>query len=382
MNVPSRNSQSSNSQFPTSTSDSSASGGRLASLDILRGLDLFLLVFFQPVIVALGRVWHPEWMSPILYQLDHEVWEGFRCWDLVMPLFLFMTGVAMPWSFARYLRPDEMTDRRKLYVRIARRFLLLFLLGMVVQGNLLGFDFHHIYFYTNTLQAIAVGYVIAAVILLTCRGRMAQIWCVAGLLAVYAVPMYVWGDFTREGSFANMLDEVVMGSHRGDPTYTWLWSGLTFGVTVMLGAFAGQIMRQAGDDRMRAVRIMLLTGVALVIGGWLWGFSMPVIKRLWTASMTLLSGGYCFLLMALFYYIIDVRGHVRGLGWLRIYGMNSIAAYILGEAINFRSIAASLSYGLEPRMGEFYGVWLTFANFAIVFLLLLWMYRDRRFIKI
>ena len=360
------------------TNCNSLSSGRLASLDILRGLDLFLLVFLQPVIVALGSVWHPAWLSPILYQLDHEVWEGFRFWDLVMPLFLFMTGVAMPWSFARY---GAERSRKRLYVRIARRFLLLFLLGMVVQGNLLGFDFHHIYFYTNTLQAIATGYVIAAAILLACRLK-GQIVCVAVLLVVYSVPMYLWGDFTPEGNFANMLDAIVMGSHRGDPSYTWLWSGLTFGVTVMLGAFAGQIMRQAGSDRLRAVRIMVVAGVALIAGGLLWGLSMPVIKRLWTSSMTLLSGGYCFLLMALFYYVIDVRGHQRGLGWLRIYGMNSIVAYILGEAIDFRSIARSLSYGLEPILGEYYGVWLTFANFAIVFLLLLWLYRDKRFIKI
>ena len=71
---------------------------RLASLDILRGFDLFLLVFFQPVLWALAHQLNTPWLNSILSQFDHEVWEGFRFWDLVMPLFLFMTGASMPFS--------------------------------------------------------------------------------------------------------------------------------------------------------------------------------------------------------------------------------------------------------------------------------------------
>ena len=74
---------------------------RLASLDILRGFDLFLLVFFQPVFVALVRQLNLPFLDEVLYQLDHEVWEGFRFWDLVMPLFLFMTGASIPFSLSK-----------------------------------------------------------------------------------------------------------------------------------------------------------------------------------------------------------------------------------------------------------------------------------------
>ena len=76
---------------------------RLASLDILRGFDLFLLVFFQPVFAALVRQLNLPFLNDILYQFDHEVWEGFRFWDLVMPLFLFMTGASMPFSLSKYI---------------------------------------------------------------------------------------------------------------------------------------------------------------------------------------------------------------------------------------------------------------------------------------
>ncbi|MDE6510110.1 MAG: DUF5009 domain-containing protein [Muribaculaceae bacterium] len=358
------------------------SSGRLGSLDILRGLDLFMLVFAQPVIVALGAVWHPDWLAPLLRQLDHEVWEGFRCWDLVMPLFLFMTGAAMPFSMSKFRRADGGVDRAA-YVKIVRRFLVLFLLGMVVQGNLLWFRADWLRVYTNTLQAIATGYLVSALIILHCRGWRGQLVATAALLLVYSVPMSLAGDWSMTGNFAYRVDELILGRLRGDLSYTWVWSSLTFSVTVMLGVFAGRIIKEGPRDRMTATALRLaLIGAALVAAGWLWSFHTPVIKRIWTGSMTLLSGGYCFLLMALFYWIVDVRGHSRGLGWLKIYGMNSILAYMLGEVVNFRSIAASLTFGLEPWLGDFYGVWLTFANFLILFFLLRHLYRHRIFLKI
>ena len=129
---------------------------RLASLDILRGFDLFLLVFFQPVFAALVRQMNLPFLNGILYQFDHEVWEGFRFWDLVMPLFLFMTGASMPFSLSKYIGTTG--SYWPVYRRILKRVILLFIFGMIVQGNLLGLDSQHLYLYSNTLQSIAVGY--------------------------------------------------------------------------------------------------------------------------------------------------------------------------------------------------------------------------------
>lgn len=354
------------------------SSGRLASLDILRGFDLFLLVFFQPVLVALGRQGDIPLLDPVLYQLDHCVWEGFRFWDLVMPLFLFMSGVAMPFSFAKY---KDRTGKLTIYRQIGKRFILLFILGMVVQGNLLGFDFQHIYFYNNTLQAIASGYLIASLLLLHCNFRN-QLIAVFLLLFIYWIPMTFAGNFSPDGNFANRLDAYVLGRFRGDPSYTWIWSSLTFGVTVMFGAFAGQLIKYGNEHRGRIAGWLLLIGVVLTGIGWLWSLQMPIIKRIWTCSMTLFSGGICFLLMSVFYYIIDCKGYSYGLNWLKIYGMNSIAAYILGEAINFRSVAHSVFYGLENHWGSYYSVWLSFVNFFMVFMILRCLYKARIYLKI
>ena len=365
---------------------------RLASLDILRGFDLFLLVFLQPVLATVGECVNSPALNTVLYQFDHEPWEGFRFWDLVMPLFLFMTGVSMPFSFSKYRGVE---NRWFIYKKVAKRFVVLFLLGMVVQGNLLGLDPKHIYLYSNTLQAIATGYLIAALILLNCSSKW-QIGITALLLLAYWLPMTFLGDFTPEGNFAEKVDCFFLGRFRDgvywndDGTwsfspgyhYTWILSSLTFGVTVMLGVFAGRIMKEGASDRRKVVRRLFLIGIALLAAAWAWSFQMPVIKHIWTCSMTLLSGGYCFLLMALFYYWIDYKGHSRGLNWLKIYGMNSITAYMLGMVVNFQCVAASVSYGLEQYLGDFYAVWLCFANYLIIFFILRQLYKRNIFLKV
>ena len=368
---------------------------RLESLDILRGFDMFLLVFFQPVLLAIGHAVNAEWLNAVLYQFDHEAWAGFRCWDLVMPLFMFMSGVSMPFSFAKY---KQAPSKQGVYAAILKRVAILFLLGMIVQGNLLALDYSVLKWYSNTLQAIAAGYLIGALLILNLPLR-GQIFATVMLLVIYWLPMTFCGDFTPEGNFAEYVDRMVLGqwrdgTYRDDTgawhfspyyTYTWIWSSLTFGVTVMLGYFAGLIIQYGEKHKKQwyAARTLALAGIALTATALLWHLQMPIIKRLWTCSMTLFAGGICFILMALFYWWIDVRGNRRGLSWLKIYGMNSITAYVLGEVVNFRSIAVSLTYGLERHIGRaWYDVWLTFANFLILFLLLLFLYRQRIYIKV
>lgn len=351
---------------------------RLASLDILRGLDMFLLVFLQPVVTAIGFAGQWPWFEGIMYQLDHEVWEGFRVWDIIMPLFLFMVGTSMPFAFAKYSLPGA--DRRRLWMRIVRRFLLLFLAGMIVQGNLLALNPALIRVYTNTLQAIAVGYLIASAILLNFSLR-GQLTATALLLLAYTIPMHIYGDFTVDGNFAYKVDLAILGPLRGDPTYTWIWSSLTFGVTVMSGAFAGQIMKRGPRTPKTAGRLVVIGGL-LIAAALIWSPWMPVIKRIWSSSMTLFSGGICFLLMALAYYLVDCLGYHKGLEWLKIYGTNAITAYMIGEVVSFRSIVESLTFGLAQWLGPFYPAWLTFGNFFILFLILRYMYRHKIFLKI
>ncbi len=365
---------------------------RLQSLDILRGLDLFLLVFFQPVLMQVCARVDVPWIRTLGQWFSHVDWEGLNLWDLVMPLFLFMAGASMPFAFSKFQGAE---DKRPVYRKIVKRFIILFILGMVVQGNLLDFNLQHLRLYSNTLQAIASGYLIASMLMLHLQTR-GRIIATCLLMLVYWIPMHFCGDYTAEGNFAEMVDRLVLGRFRDGVwwdeqgqwhfaswyTYTWVWSSLTFGATVMLGALAGHIIK-TGSHR-REITTVKLFGIAasLLLLGYIHGWHTPVNKHLWTTSMVLISGGWCWALMGLFYWIVDVKGYTRGLAWLKVYGTNSIVAYILGEIINFRSIVESLIHGLRPMVGDWYAVCLSFGNYFIIFLILCYMHRARIFVKI
>ena len=364
---------------------------RLASLDILRGFDLFLLVFFQPVFVALARQLNLPFLDEVLYQFDHEVWEGLRFRDLVMPLFLFMTGASMPFSLSKYKTAS--VDYWPVYRRILKRVILLFIFGMIVQGNLLGFDSKHIYFYSNTLQSIAVGYFIAAVIQLHFSFGW-QIIITLLLLLAYWIPMTFLGDFTPAGNFAEQVDRWVLGRFRDGAKvvdgevvfspgyyYTWILSSLNFGVTVLTGLFAGYIAKDKTNDVYK-LKWYFGAGAAMVAAGWLWGLQMPVIKTIWTSSMVLVSSGYCFLLMGLFYYLIDYKGYNKNITWLKVYGMNSIVAYMLANVINFSCLGESLFYGLQQYMGNYYSFLISLSNILVIYVILWWLYKRNIFLKV
>ena len=366
---------------------------RLLSLDVLRGLDLFLLVALQPVLLAVLRQLDCEALNTtLLYQLDHAEWEGIRVWDMVMPLFLFMSGVTMPYSLPKYRTQN---GDLKVWTRVVKRFVLLFLLGMLVQGNVLALNPDRVYIYSNTLQAIAVGYLLTVPMVLYLKPKH-QVFAIAALLIVYSIPMHLYGDWSAQGNWAAVIDKAVLGRFRdgsvvaADGTvqfaawydYTWLWSSLTFCCTVALGSFAGHMTKAGNNERKATARKLALIGAALLVVGLLCGFAQPIIKRIWTASFTLYSAGWCYLLLALFYWWIDVKGHSKGWGWLLCFGCNAITAYLIGEMLNFRGVAGSLLYGLEQYIGGWYPVLLTLCNSIMVFLILKVMYRAKLFLKV
>lgn len=368
---------------------------RLASLDVLRGLDLFLLLAIGPVVHTL--VWTVDGgsMEFVRGQVEHADWQGFVLWDIIMPLFMFMSGVTIPFSMSRYKggeRPD-----RKFWLRLLKRFGLLFFLGWIVQGNLLDFDLKVFHPFANTLQAIAVGYAASAV-LFVYLDRKWQIGTLVLLAAAYVAAFAAAGmNLDPQTNAAMLVDKAVLGMHRdgvvfaADGTwsydwnyqYTWILSSLNFIVTVMLGCFAGQIMKEGdGKAASRKACILMVTGAALIAAGLAMNPFFPIIKKIWSTSMTLYSGGICFVLMSAVYYIVDVRGWSRGLEWTKYYGMNSIAAYFIGEVIVFSSVSASLLHGTEQWLGIYYPVLLSAANVTILFMILRTMYKSGIFIKI
>ena len=123
-------------------------------------------------------------------------------------------------------------------------------------------------------------------------------------------------------------------------------------------------------------------GLGMVIAGWLWGIELPVIKKLWTSSMVLVSSGYCFLLMGLFYYWIDYKGHRKYTTWLKVYGMNSILAYMLTNVVSFRCIGESLFFGTQQYLGNYYPVLIAMCNVSVIYVLLYAFYKHNIFLKV
>src|SRR5437667_7224648 len=142
---------------------------RIGSIDALRGFDMFwimgpelghwLVLSFAALILG-GKENVPKWLA---YQLNHPSWTGFSAWDMIMPLFLFIVGVAMPFSIGR--RIEGGAARSSIYFKALRRVVILWILGMISQGNLLDFRLDHLRLFSNTLQSIAAGYLIATIVL-------------------------------------------------------------------------------------------------------------------------------------------------------------------------------------------------------------------------
>ncbi|WP_313259533.1 DUF5009 domain-containing protein [Sphingobacterium sp.] len=364
---------------------------RLESLDILRGLDLFLLVFLQPVLMSVGQIWDNPAYHSMLTQFEHEAWEGFRLWDLIMPLFLFMTGITIPFSLDRKIGNDS----PEVYRHIIRRFLILWIIGMIVQGNLLAFDWKVLRLYSNTLQAIATGYLITSLAYLHFSFKK-LIGMGLSLLIIYSIPMSTWGGYEPNYNFAIYLDKMFLQNFmdgvkwQGDEwvfsehyQYTWIWSSLTFIVTVLMGCLTGKVIKDGKDKDPNGTTVkLIIAGVICIAVSLIWQFQQPIIKKIWTGSMTLFSGGICILLMAIFYYVIDVKQIKMPFRWLKVYGMNSIVAYGLAEVIDFRSLVHSLTFGLEKHYEEYAHLILTVGNYSIVLLILIFLYKRGIFVKI
>lgn len=371
---------------------------RLESLDVLRGFDLFCLVALGKIVHKLSEATQAPVFDSILPCFNHVHWEGFSSWDLVMPLFMFMSGITIPFALSRY---KESSDKSLVYKRIAKRVILLWIFGMMCQGNLLALDPNRIYLYSNTLQAIAMGYLISALFFLHTKIRTQIIGAIILLLGYWmmmefiVIGNYGSGNYSPDGNLAEWIDRVVLGRFRDGASlvngevvfsegyrYTWILSSLTFGVTAMSGTFAGYILKYKEWIPQKKLTYLFIIGASMVAMGWIWGIWHPVIKKIWTSSMVLVSSGYCFLLMALFYYIIDYKGYRKYTGWLKVYGMNSIMAYMLSQCINFTSVSQSIFRGLEQYIGSYYPLLITLSNIAIIYTILWWMYKKKIFLRV
>ncbi|MCL5670110.1 MAG: DUF5009 domain-containing protein [Acidobacteria bacterium] len=358
---------------------------RVVSVDALRGFDMFWIAGGAPFVMEFFRLFLnplPPWLAG---QFEHTPWIGFDFWDIIMPLFLFIVGVAMPFSIGKRLGRGD--SRRSIYRKVIYRVLVLWVLGMVAQGHLLLFTLGNFQVYSNTLQSIAAGYLIASIALVELPERW-QAGLAAALLVVYwalmrfvPVPGYGAGVITPNGNLAIWIDKALLGRFQDGTDYTWILSSLGFGATTLMGVLAGRLLR-GPKPKERKAALLAASGVACLFAGWLWSFEFPIVKHIWTSSMVLWSGGWCLLLLALFYWVIDVRGYRRWAFFFIVIGMNAIVAYIAPDIIPFKTISHTLFAGLATHLGMFGNLLLAAGAVGILWFGLYYMFRKKTFVRI
>lgn len=361
-----------------------AGTGRLDSLDALRGFDMFWIVGGGAMVEGLAKAVNLPALNAVLPQLEHVPWEGLHFWDCIWPLFMFIVGVSIAFSTAR--RRAAGASRRTIYLHAMRRALILFVLGMMAQGNLLTWDLSKLWPCYSVLHGIAAGYLIAVVVALEFRPRIQILITAVFLLLYWALLMLVpvpgvgAGVLTPTGNMATWIDQLVLGRfHHGENT--WFVSYLGFASSVLLGVMAGHVLLSSRTAAAK-IRVLTLAGTGCLVAGLVWSLALPIIKLLWTSSFVLVSAGFSFLALALFYWIVDVRGWRAWSFPFRVIGMNPLVAYMIMMLVSLRSIGNIFVGGLLPRVGRWDSLLSETAAFLVLWLILYWMYRTRSFVKI
>lgn len=372
---------------------------RIVSIDALRGFDMLLLCGGATVLHLLlqwqGGEGVPTWL---MQQFRHAEWGGaFTCWDLVMPLFIFITGASMPFAFAKYRQKGGNAWRLRTAWRVVRRVVLLFVLGMLVQGGLASARPEGMSLFCNTLQAIAEGYLIAAVVLMCSPHLRVQLAvCVLCMVSYWALLRFVpfngqpGGLFEPHQNLAIYLDHLLQGRWQDGTPYSWILTSLSFGALTLMGCMCGQII--ASRRGWRAVGILSLAGVLCLAGAALLERDTPLIKHIYTTTCVLWAGGWCILLLGLFHLVFDCCGTVAArLAYpLQVVGCNALLAYLLTEVHGphghsiWWGLAHPLIYGLAGLAQPAVAAAFVHATLSLLLLwLLLWcLYRHRVFLRV
>jgi predicted acyltransferase len=373
--------------------DGAAAGaaGRMASLDVFRGITIAGMILVN----------NPGSWGAIHPPLAHAEWYGWTPTDLVFPFFLFIVGVSITLALGR--RAEGGAGTRHLYLKIIRRAAVIFALGLVLAG-FPRYDLSTLRL-PGVLQRIAVCYLIASVIFLNTRWRTQAVIAAALLLAYWAVSMLVpvpgfgAGDLSMEGNLAAYVDRTLLGRHTWKPLYDpeGILSTVPAIATTLGGALTGHWLRSRRTE-LEKVTGMFVAGAGALVLGWAWGLCFPVNKALWTSSYVLLTAGLALQLLAVCYWLVDIKDRRRWATPFVVFGTNALAVYFLSELFSrlISLIKFTRAGGRAADLKTFiyenaFASWASPVNASLMFALcvvLLWLgvaailYRRRIFIKV
>ena len=336
---------------------------RFVSVDVLRGFDMFWIVGGSGFIVALTGLFGETIQHPFAVQMEHVPWDGFHFFDLVFPLFVFMAGMSNVFSLSKTL---ETQSRSAAWKRLLRRTILLYLCGLFYYGGMAdGFDSIR---YVGVLQRIAISSLFAGICYIYCgkKGLLTVLGIILAayyiLLAFVPIPGETEVFFTVEKNWPVWIDEHFLFGRKWNDH--WDPEGLLSSIpaigTCLLGVIAGIIIKDRSLTDIGRLKRFGLWGIGCLLAGFIWSLHFPIIKVLWTSTYVLWAAGWSFLLLALFYWLTDIKGWQKwALPFVWI-GTNSITIYMTANFVNFYGLANRLiGKDLTDIIGQ------TTADFAI-----------------
>jgi predicted acyltransferase len=323
---------------------------RLVSIDALRGFDMLWIIGADRLVRVSAKVLPWPWLQWLAGQMKHPRWEGFTCYDLIFPLFLFLAGVSIPFSLCA--KKEQGLPKWRLYEHIFRRMFLLVLFGIIYNGGL------ELTGVTNTrfasvLGLIGIGYCVASLIALNFSYIEQAVWFAAIIVGYWfalfwiPVPNFGAGIITPEGSLASYIDQRFLPGKLYGGTFDpeGIMSCIS-GISMALGgAIAGHWLRIPKLMPKIKVAGLFIAGIVCVTTGIVWGRYLPIIKHIWTGSFVILALGLSLFLLGLFYLIIDVIGLKKWAILFTVVGMNSITIYMAVQFVNFNYTAKALFGG-------------------------------------
>lgn len=361
---------------------------RLLSIDALRGFDMLLISGGGAFIVYMKGITGLPWIDAVADQLEHPAWNGFTFYDFIFPLFLFTAGISLAFSVQAGVRKG--VPKKELYKKAFKRFLILFLLGILDKNIPLNiFDPGNIR-YGTVLSRIGFATLVTTFLYLNLSEAKRLLWVAAALIIYCAllylvpVPGYGAGDLSFEGNLVGWIDRTVMPGRLLQKTYdeNALLTQLPAHCLTVLGAAAGDILQKQWSESKKMLWLAI-AGVAGITAGLVWGQFFPINKHLWTSSFILLTAGMAFLFLALFYWLIDIRGWRRWAFFFKVIGVNSLVIYLAYRFINFSYTSKLLFEGFYMHAPEKWHPALNaLGGLAIAWVFLYILYRNKLFVKI
>lgn len=294
---------------------------RYLALDVLRGMTIALMITVNT----------PGSWKFIYPPLRHAAWHGCTPTDLVFPFFLFVVGVSMFFSFARY----ENSFNRETLIHVGRRAILIFAIGLFINSfPQWTTDYSHLRI-MGVLQRIALAYGFAALIVLAVPRRWVS-FLSAGILLAYWGILYLLGandPYSLQGNATISFDTAILSTN-----HMYKGFGLPFDpegilssfpaiVTVLIGYLAGALIKET--EKTRVPLKLVIYGAIGTVAGYVWGLFLPINKPLWTGSYVLYTAGLAALLFALLIFIIDIKGYRKWTSFFVVFGMNPLFIFAL-----------------------------------------------------